>query len=110
MNGAHVSEALHSLECEASAHAEMHRIKVLHQHGLAGLVEQRRYSGLWLALALRRSASSRARVPAAMAVAADNWHREFDALQHERTRAAVDAAFASDDDAPLSDAGSPLPR
>ena len=106
---AHVSEALHSLECEAPAHAEMYRIRVLHQHRLAGAVERRTYSRLWLALALRRSVCSRSRPSAEVGAAAARWLRELDAVQHERVRAAVDAAFGPGDDAPLQGASSPMP-
>ena len=104
---AHVSETLHSLECEAPAHAEMYRIRVLHEHRLAGVVERRTYSRLWLALALRRSVCSRSRPSVQMSAAAVHWQRELDAVQNERARAAVDSASRPGDDAPLQDASSP---
>jgi hypothetical protein len=107
--GAQVSEALLSLECEAPAHAEMYRIRELHRHDLVGVVERRHYSRLWVALALRRSACSRRRPSWEATIAAAQWRREHDAVQHERVRVAVDAAFGPGDDAPLHDASSPLP-
>jgi hypothetical protein len=85
----------------------MYRIRELYQHGLAGVKERRYYSRLWLALALRRSLCSRARPSATVCAALTDWNREFDAVQRERLRVAVDAAFWPGDTS-VQDARSPL--
>lgn len=107
---AEIAEVVNARANEASAHAEMFRIRALRDRGQADSAVGLRYRALWVGVTLHRSQRACSVLSREMLAALDAREAAWDGLQQERARLSVDLAFGPEDGATMEGAGSPLPR
>lgn len=101
-----VADALRTHCWESATHEDMRAIRYRMAQGLADPDELLHYRALWVALALRRSASCRPRIDPQVLAAAAACRAARAALEDEHARVAIESAFGPEDDAPMEGAAS----